>query len=198
MSIYVGFSSLPDAAHVSIAASVRRDGRVVYRTGMGEDRSGTGQLWTHWRFTPRKPGQYVVTGRVSVDGQTKSRHTSFVAVPPQGVSFSFDRLETTNLKGRVTRRFSRADRVVVVATITVRHVMGTVRATVGQNLEYSASGRWRPLGRPVQNSFGTTNGIRHYSVSFVPQTPYSPLRMAIEMTIAGKTESKAVSFDVVG
>jgi len=197
LSIYVGFTAVTRQTHVVVTMAVRHAGRVVYKVGLTEDRSGDGDLWGHWNFTPQQPGSYVVTGNVRSDGFIQSAITSFRAVQLP-VLFTFDRLQTLNEKGLPTHRFARTDRVILAATFTVQHATGTVPVTIGQSLRYSTAHGWKPLGRRVQNSFVTTNGTHPYTVSFVPQSPYSLLRMTIDITIGSNTQRKAVTFEVHG
>lgn len=194
LSLYAHFS-LPTTAHVAITALVRHKNSTVFHGGSNGDRSGTGDFWYHWTFTPRHPGRYTFTGKVTVNGQTRQASVSFTATVTHPV-FAFDRLLTVNAQGKPTSSFARSQRVVILAVITVSHATGTVTMTVGQTLERPVGNGWSPLGKRVQSSFVTTNGTHQYSISFYPQSPYSRIRMVIDITVGKITRRKAVVFAV--
>jgi hypothetical protein len=197
LSLYATFQSLSPGTNVSVALRVSHAGHPVFRSGLTDVRSGSGRLWDHWNFTPRSPGKYLVTGRLTVGRETEQVATSFTAnLVPSVTTFTFKKLQSFDAQGHPATSFARTDRVRLVATFVVHHGAGTVRVTATQQLEYSNGSAWVPLGQPVQNIFDVSNGRHHYTVSFVPQSPYSLLRMVITLRIDGKSQSKAVIIGV--
>jgi hypothetical protein len=196
LSVYAKFTALTPASHVVVAVNVYRAGKLVYRAGVTENRSYTGDLWDHWAYTPSQPGKYLVDGRITVNDRSQHLLTTFTAARAGRVTFSFDRLDTVNGSGQPSHSFTRTDRVLIVAVVRVQNAYGSVPASITQHLEYSTGSKWRALGLPVQSSFDTTNGRHAYTISFVPQSPYRMLRMVVDVTIASRTQSRAVAFEV--
>jgi hypothetical protein len=199
LSIYVDFKSLPDNAQISIVSQVSLNGHVVHRSGLTSmmDRSDAGDLWSHTGFTPRAAGKYVFKGTVTVDKKSQNLSSSFAAVkqpaPPHPVSFQFTSLRALDARGRASTTFSTTDRVAIVAAWTVRNLSGSASVLVTETLEYPTARGWRPLGRPLQNSFDTSTGSHSFRFTFVPSTSYNSLRIAIGITIGGKTQQRTLT-----
>jgi hypothetical protein len=193
----VKFLSIANVAHVYVTVRVTYAGRQVFRAGLTEDRSSPGNLWNHWNFTSQTAGQYTLSARVSAAGRTVKKSTSF-EVEAAPLSFRFDRLQTFHANGQPAIIFTHRERVLIVATYTISNAPSMVSVTVLQNLEAPAAGGYKPLGRPVVNIFDAGNGRHTYTVSFVPQGSYNLLRMVIDLTVAGKTSERAVSFELRG
>jgi hypothetical protein len=210
LSVYVSFTARFQASRVVVATDVYYHGKIVYRAGSSEDRSGAGRLWDHWSFTPRQPGTYVLVARVRAGTHREVASATFGAVTKtRGLTFTFVRLETQDEKGHPSRIFARTERVFLVATITMRNAPRPVRVEVGQTLQYLTTSRrdatqrvpagyWRQLGQRVESWFVTGNGTHPYTISFVPQTPYSALRMVVDVTISSRTQRRAAVFEVHG
>jgi hypothetical protein len=196
LSIYVNFKSLPDNAQISIVSQVSLNGHIVHRAGLTStmDRSDAGDLWSHTGFTPRATGKYVFSGTVTVNKKSRSVSTSFSVVKqtvtPPPVSFQFTDLRAVDSRGRSATTFSFSDRVAIVATWTVRNLSGTAPVLITETLEYPTAKGWRPLGQPLQNSFDTSSGSHSFRFTFVPSTSFSSLRIAIGITIGGKTQQR--------
>jgi hypothetical protein len=197
LSVYIHFTSIAGTAHVYVTTRVLHAGREIFRAGLTEDRGSPGNLWDHWNFTPTATGKYSLRASVTASGQTARMSAGFVAhsVP---ITFTFDRLQTFRTNGQPAIIFRRQERILIVSTYTIRHATAAVPVTAVQNLEAPTASGFKPLGKPVANIFDAGNGQHRYTVSFVPQGTYTLLRMVIDLTVAGQTREKAVTFEIRG
>ncbi|MDQ2744800.1 MAG: hypothetical protein M3Z66_21245 [Chloroflexota bacterium] len=202
VSLYANFASVPDNSQVTTTLDVTQNGQSVRRSGSLSkvDSGNTGDTWNHATFIPRVAGTYVLTGIVTVNGVTHRKSVSFTAsarpVHTYPVSFTFSRLQSFGPNGRPATSFVVGKRVTLRAFFSVSNVANSVPVTVANTLQDRVSNGWRPLGQPVQNGFAAANGSQTFTFSFVPLTAYSALRVAVGMTIAGRTRVRAVTIQV--
>lgn len=202
LSIYVNFQFLPNGASMTVDFPLTLDGHVIHEAGLTSTLNGsdTGNLWLHRTFTPEQSGKYDLSGVVTVNGQTEKESTSFTATPPRSQPhpfwFTFNSLRSFDSRGHVASTFAGTNRVSIVAYWTVHNLQRPSTVWVTETLEYPVGRGWRPLGQPLQNSFGTSNGFQSYRFSFVPSASYRSLRIVIRLGIAGKRQQRPITIQL--